>query len=154
MPQLIRRFPEEPESSEDVFLIAVSDLAWNLVVVFIAVCASMIADATARLRELDLQMGKTSTGTTSTSSEPPTATVTISANGDVAVDGRILGKVTEIDEMLVEKLRDSGSQNSGKCKVWVIPDRGASWEHVSKVHDVVSQSTDDFVVIAQEENQK
>lgn len=153
MPQLIRRFTEEPESSEDVFLISVSDLAWNLVVVFIAVCASMIADATARLRELDLQMGTANSGSTSPESEPPAATVTISADGHVAVDGKILGKVTEVDEMLLEKLRASGSQDS-KSRVWVIPDRGASWEHVSLVHGLVSHLTDDFVVIAQEEDQK
>ena len=154
MARLIRPFAEVSESSEDVFLISLSDLAWNLVVVFIAICASMMADTTARLRELDLQMGETRAGTNSSDPESPIATVTVSVNGDVAIDGTFLGDATMVKESLLVKLRASASQDAKRNKVWVVPDRGASWGQVSLVHGLVSDLTDNVIVITREENQE
>lgn len=154
MARLMHPLSIEQEGSEDVFLISMSDLAWNLVVVFIVVSASAVADVTARLRGLDLQLGSTVPGSVGSETEPPTATVSISADGRVALDGEVLGPVTEVSGLLKDKLRESLSRDSDKCSVWVVPDRGASWDCVTKVHGVVSGLSDNFLVIAQEEIQQ
>lgn len=151
---------DEPESSDELYLISMCDLAWNLVVVFMVASVSLVADATGKLRSLDLQMGRATSGDVA-EADSAISTVTISADGGIAIDGRVLGAALEVDEELRARLKELCSRvqavrssKSGESYVWIVPDRGASWEVISKIHGIVSQETDGVRLISQEEGHK
>ncbi len=141
--------PHDQRPAADPFGIAMGDGAWNIMFAILAASISLVPATLSTVHDLGLELAHASP-TVEAATPQETIRVTIDAEGIVRLNQAELGPAEDVAHRLPRDLQGMIQDQVGKSyRVWIIPDKGASWQCVVDAYDAVGQVTSNFSVIAE-----
>lgn len=129
-----------------------SDMVWNLMIIMLVACLSLVPASMATLNEVDFDLAR-GNGTDDVEEHENTLRLTVDETLLVKLDDTTLGLLDEVEDSVGTAISQAISETGADTFVYVVPASSVDWQDVIRVHDAVSNATDNCTLVIEKEDE-